>query len=155
MSGAASLLLARRPSLTPAEVRDVLTSTAVDGVGAAAEDTPGWDRYHGHGRLDVRAALERLRPVSTDGAPTPAFALRVYPNPSAGRVVLEVASDVGGPVVLEVFDALGRRVGSAVLEVPAAAGVREWPVPQGLAAGLYVVTATGPAGRLARTVTVQ
>ncbi len=54
VSGAAAILLAARPSLTPAEVRDVLSSTAVD-LGP-----PGWDQLHGAGLLQIDTAVNTV-----------------------------------------------------------------------------------------------
>src|SRR5439155_14897230 len=51
VSGAAALLLQRKPSLTPAQVRDALTRTALD-LGA-----PGRDPQYGAGLLDIAAAV--------------------------------------------------------------------------------------------------
>ena len=51
VAGAAALLRALDPSLTPASVHGVLSATAVD-LGE-----PGWDVRHGAGRLDVAGAL--------------------------------------------------------------------------------------------------
>jgi subtilisin family serine protease len=52
VSGAASLLLAQRPSLTAAQVERMLLMSADD------VDAPGWDLFTGYGRLNVRRALE-------------------------------------------------------------------------------------------------
>ncbi len=53
VSGAAALLLTVAPELAPAEVGAVIKATARDGEGDPGEDTPGWDVYHGGGRLDM------------------------------------------------------------------------------------------------------
>jgi subtilisin family serine protease len=57
VAGAAALLLSIRPELTPAQVRELLCAGADDQVGAPAQDTPGFDIYHGFGRLNVHASL--------------------------------------------------------------------------------------------------
>lgn len=57
VAGALGLLLSVEPMLTQVELRQLLASSARDGVGVPAEDTPGWDPYMGWGRLD---ALELL-----------------------------------------------------------------------------------------------
>lgn len=53
VSGVAALLLGRHPRLTPAQVREAITSSARD------VDTPGFDSRSGHGAVDVMAALRR------------------------------------------------------------------------------------------------
>jgi hypothetical protein len=57
VAGAASLLLARFPALNADQVRDLLRGSAADGVGRPEEDAPGFDVYHGYGRLDAAGAL--------------------------------------------------------------------------------------------------
>lgn len=51
VTGVASLLLARNPALTNAEVKRILLMSARD------VEAPGWDRLTGYGRLDAGAAL--------------------------------------------------------------------------------------------------
>ncbi len=60
VAGAAALLLSMEPSLTVDEVRGYLETGAADGVGAPAEDLPGWDPYMGHGRLDIATSVGLL-----------------------------------------------------------------------------------------------
>jgi thermitase len=57
VSGIAALLLSQDPSRTNSDLRQIITSTAVDQVGDPREDTPGWDQYYGYGRVDLYAAL--------------------------------------------------------------------------------------------------
>ncbi len=52
VSGVASLILAKRPNLSPVQLERMLTMSADD-----VED-PGWDRLTGYGRLNARKALE-------------------------------------------------------------------------------------------------
>jgi subtilisin family serine protease len=55
----AALLLSKNPTLTPAQVRAVLTSTAVD-IGA-----PGFDNAAGFGRIDAVAAINAVTAPTT------------------------------------------------------------------------------------------
>jgi hypothetical protein len=57
VAGLASLLLSVRPDLAPDQVRDLIRYSAADQVGRPAEDTPGFDVYHGWGRIDCGRAL--------------------------------------------------------------------------------------------------
>ncbi|MBI5511061.1 MAG: S8 family serine peptidase [Deltaproteobacteria bacterium] len=57
VAGAAGLLLAAAPALTAAEVRWLLTESARR-IGPDAYDDNGWNPRHGHGRLDVGAAMQ-------------------------------------------------------------------------------------------------
>jgi hypothetical protein len=65
VSGLAALIISERlPGLPPDTVRQIIQSTADDRVGLPSEDTPGWDQYHGWGRINAKRAL---------GIPAPAF----------------------------------------------------------------------------------
>ncbi|TVQ76093.1 MAG: T9SS C-terminal target domain-containing protein [Flavobacteriales bacterium] len=57
VAGLASLLKAQDTSRTPAQIRAIIESTAEDQVGNPIEDTPGWDQYYGHGRINAFRAL--------------------------------------------------------------------------------------------------
>lgn len=55
VAGAVALMMAANPSLSPSQLEKLLLSTTVD-LGAA-----GWDKYFGHGRVDVAAAVAAAR----------------------------------------------------------------------------------------------
>ena len=58
VTGVASLLLSKNPSLTPEQIRTILQNSADDQVGDPSEDTKGWDKYYGWGRLNAHRALQ-------------------------------------------------------------------------------------------------
>lgn len=57
VSGIASILLGQDPLRTNKDLREIITSTAVDQVGDPREDKEGWDEYYGYGRVDLYEAL--------------------------------------------------------------------------------------------------
>jgi MYXO-CTERM domain-containing protein len=61
VAGLVALMLSRDPDLSPAEVRALLHDGAEDQVGRADEDTPGFDRYHGYGRVNASHTLDLMR----------------------------------------------------------------------------------------------
>jgi hypothetical protein len=72
VAGAALLVRAKYPSLSPAQVKDRLVSTAFDNVGP-----PGWDPRTGAGDLDIFGALGgtpsaagQSQPATDEAAPT-------------------------------------------------------------------------------------
>ncbi|WP_285684368.1 S8 family serine peptidase [Actinoplanes sp. NBRC 103695] len=64
VSGAAALILAEFPDLTPQQVADRLSSTAKD------KGDKGRDDYYGHGELDLVKALTAPQPSSSSAPPT-------------------------------------------------------------------------------------
>lgn len=63
-AGIVCLLKGQDPSLTQAQVYDLLKQGAEDRVGLPAEDTPGDDLYMGWGRLNARRTLASLTPCA-------------------------------------------------------------------------------------------
>ncbi|MCO6439031.1 MAG: S8 family serine peptidase [Phycisphaerae bacterium] len=60
VAGLAALILSADPTLTPAEVRQVIRDGAID------MGTPGFDRAYGYGRIDVINSLNLLAPCMGD-----------------------------------------------------------------------------------------
>jgi len=57
VTGLVSLLLSQDSTRTPNEIYHLLTTTAEDQVGDSLEDTPGYDKYYGYGRINAYKAL--------------------------------------------------------------------------------------------------
>ncbi|MEO1434431.1 MAG: S8 family serine peptidase [Bacteroidota bacterium] len=111
VAGVAALLLAQDPSRSPEDLIQILTSTAEDEVGRPIEDTPGFDIYHGHGRLNAFQALSQIA-TSVEEPEASAPAIGVFPNPAANQVQFElpdagvrelVIRDVAGQLVDRVY----------------------------------------------------
>ena len=64
VAGLVSLMFAVDPGLSVDEIRTVLENTSEDQVGDPAEDTSGWDRYFGHGRINAYQALREVQEAS-------------------------------------------------------------------------------------------
>ena len=96
VTGIGALLLAQNPKRTPDEIRDIIRITAEDQVGYLSEDTPGFDRYYGYGRVNAFDALSYQQLVSkTTNSKLKNLQIEIYPNPSSHEVLLnwEVSSD--------------------------------------------------------------
>ena len=87
-------------------------------------------------------SAERLAdvvPVADEGTPRPSgeLGLHIEPNPTTGRAVLRVTLAEAGPVAVEVYDALGRRISRA--ELGGTPGVHAVDLgAERLSPGLYV-----------------
>lgn len=57
VTGVVSLLLSKNLALTCDQIRGILRNSADDKVGDPSEDTEGWDKYFGWGRLNAHKAL--------------------------------------------------------------------------------------------------
>jgi subtilisin family serine protease len=133
VAGAASLLLSLRPELTPAQVRELLCAGADDQAGAAHEDRPGFDPYHGYGRLNIHSSLllaQTTLNITAAANGTVQLRWQAPLNASAKQpFLIETASDPTGP---------WHSHGEASAEIRINAGSAEWSSasPPGTAAGL-------------------
>ncbi len=145
VAGAAALMLAADPALTPTEVTDLLTSTAVD-LGAA-----GWDSSFGAGLLRVDAAVEAAYAAATAGGPGGGTAVELLGGTGA------VSDTVAAAIAALTGSTPTRRAGAdrygtaaAVSAASFAAGVPAVYVatgenfPDALAAGPAAAAAGGP-----------
>lgn len=90
--------------------------------------------------------------VATEAGPVESDALwGVDPNPARSVVRIRYRP-APGPATVDVFDALGRRVGSVYEAV--ADGQAEWHIPAGLAGGVYTLRIRTSEGQGTRAVTV-
>jgi len=112
-SGITCLLKARFPKLTHRGAHALLRAGAEDQVGKASEDLPGWDEYHGYGRLNAARSLDAL---GLEGAPKrpgegDLVRLTTHGGQPGGAVVLFIVEVDGAPVWialdLSTFDADG------------------------------------------------
>jgi subtilisin family serine protease len=72
----AALLLSNNPTLSPAQVQNILTSTALD------IEAPGFDNLAGHGRIDALAAINAVAAPTTTTT-MPGIATTTMPSGSS------------------------------------------------------------------------
>ncbi|UCF66182.1 MAG: S8 family serine peptidase [Acidobacteriota bacterium] len=82
VSGLAGLIETIYPSVGRDEAKHLVYSGAEDQIGRPIEDTPGWDQYHGWGRINMQRTLEATRSSAS---------LRVE-GKTATRLFLETAN---------------------------------------------------------------
>lgn len=101
VAGVCAMLRALFPRMRQDQAERLLRAGADDQVGKAAEDTAGFDIYHGYGRLNARATLELAQTSITGGALTEQGLVVSWSAPSNAVArrpfVLERAALAGGP----------------------------------------------------------
>jgi thermitase len=87
VTGLASLLLAQDPHRTPADIKAIIEKTADDQMGNPLEDTPGWDKYYGFGRINAyRALSEKYIGKNID---LNERTIKIYPNPARQNFICD------------------------------------------------------------------
>ncbi|MCS7083307.1 MAG: T9SS type A sorting domain-containing protein [Bacteroidetes bacterium] len=119
--------------------------------------SPGWYRYTNSNNLLMSVRIvERIPTAIAEEAPTPDRLLleAVYPHPVNGRAWVRYQTPRAGPVRLELYDVLGRRV-RVLLETTTPAGAHEVSFSAaGLSAGLYWLLLSDGQSRQTRPVVV-
>ncbi|KQR93585.1 hypothetical protein ASG01_10475 [Chryseobacterium sp. Leaf180] len=138
VAGIASLIFSKNPSLTPAQVRSILQSTAEDQKGLPSEDTFGFDKYHGYGRVNAFSALSSPLVLAVKNEALKATGLSVI-NP-VGFHQLEIfvnENKLTGSADLQIITFDGRIIGEKHLVLKQ--GKNTVPVSD-LIAGSYILT---------------
>lgn len=133
VSGLAALLLAQNPQRSPDDIKAILQQTAEDQVGDPAEDTPGWDKYYGFGRVNAFRALSQL--VDAPEAGEGVQRLSIAPNPFNNSTTLRWEQPVSDALVL-LCDAFGREC----RRITSVFGQSAVLYREDLPAGIYVVS---------------
>lgn len=105
VSGLAALLIAQNPNRSPAEIKSIIEMSSDDQVGNPSEDTPGWDQYYGHGRVNAFAALSGLTSVRSIDMSETDFML--YPNPADKRFTVKFPANAEQ---IQIFNTLGQTI---------------------------------------------
>lgn len=111
VAGIASLIFSKNPALTPAQVRNILQSTAEDQKGLASEDTFGFDKYHGYGRVNAFSALSSPMVLSVKNEAVKNTGLSVI-NPVLNHQLQIIVNDqkLSGNADVQIITFDGRKV---------------------------------------------
>lgn len=136
VSGLAALLLAQNPAITPAQIKNLIQSTAKDQVGDPAEDTPGWDQYYGFGRINAHIALLSVSGIRENKMNDQLYTL--YPNPNNGILNVILSGNPAGMAYIRISNYLGQETYQSelknqktTLSIPPIPGVYLVKVTQG------------------------
>ncbi len=112
VTGLASLIYVVNPNLTPAQVKNIIETTAKDQVGIPVEDIAGWDKYMGWGRIDAyQALLTAQTTIGVKNKTDYSARLQLYPNPFNERVYFlfdDASANTMHSIVI--YDVMGKMV---------------------------------------------
>lgn len=110
VTGAIALMLEATPTLTPAEVKNILKQTAINDINtgnAKQNPSPVW----GYGKLDAYEAVKYT--LNTTGIKDQNMMLfDIYPNPFSGELSLSLSEQGAGMVMINLYDLQGRAIRS-------------------------------------------
>jgi thermitase len=107
VTGLATLLKAQDNSRSAETIATIIKNTADDLVGDPSEDTLGFDRYYGFGRINAERALCGTNDVTTSYIDLPD--LLFFPNPSHGCVSAHIEGLSVKYADVAVYDMHGRQ----------------------------------------------
>jgi hypothetical protein len=113
--GVISLMLSLDSSLTFKQVYDLLKESAVDQSGRPDQDTPGWDPYHGWGRINAYRAL-RLLQERSKAVPQSFGVSYNYPNPFNSSTIIQYELKYPMHVSINIYNLLGQPVVTLLAE---------------------------------------
>ena len=104
VTGLAGLLKNLNPDLTNVDIRNIMAATAFD------YGDQGWDAVYGFGMINAVGAVEAALGVAASTKELNANeVLRLYPNPAADRLYLDMKIDAK-EISAEIMDITGKRV---------------------------------------------
>jgi subtilisin family serine protease len=146
-AGIVALLLQAKPTLTPAEVKDLLFQSAIKDTHTGALPATGTNNW-GHGKINAYGALKLLAQqlnVSQTSSKGGDLDCTLFPNPGAGALTLHHTGLAAEDLMVNVYTSAGQVAIS-----------RSWTVAPGisaldidtrdLASGVYLVQITGKKG---------
>lgn len=107
VTGVIALMLANNPNIDVSSIKDIIRTTAEDEVGRPEEDLPGWDKYHGAGRLNAFQALNALS-TSIKEENKLENDYSIFPNPLNKNHELVIKFDHSSSRFLLIHDVNGR-----------------------------------------------
>ncbi len=147
VSGITSLLLQVKPDLSPQEIKDIYTLTAIKD-GFTGTIPVGGNNTWGNGKVNamgsVMRALQLVTNVNTIS--NSGIECNVFPNPNVGIFSIDYFGKSEGSLVLECFDLAGKMIKSEIRVTSAGynSNQLDWSA---LSNGVYYLQISGKEGR--------
>jgi len=144
VTGAVALMLEADPTLTPREVRDILSQSAYEDSGTGVITTLEDSLFWGSGKIDVDKAIELVEQGRTKNIPFAAASssARFVRSSETGGLELQLESDLAEKIHIQLLDLRGRVVFEADSEM--ALGISSIPFSMtSMASGAYLYRIVG------------
>lgn len=124
-SGILALLLQINPSLTPAQMKNIIFTTAIED-NFTTNLPPQGNNIWGHGKINaygaVKMLLQQMGVYNYSGSKLDCV---LFPNPSNGKFTIDYTAPVSETVNVEVLDITGRNVLAETWKVNAGANLKD------------------------------
>lgn len=153
VSGIVSMMLQIKPDLTPQQVKDIFTETAIHDNFTGTIPAGGNSSW-GNGKVNAYGAVKRVLQL-TSGFQEIAEATadcNVYPNPANGAFSIDYTSPGAERVNVEIYDLVGRPILSDTWAVAAGRNVRQFDLKE---SGIYFIKLSSRAGYIPVKVVVE
>ncbi len=153
-SGIVALLLQASPTLTPAQMKSYIFSTAITDANTGVLPAAGTNNW-GHGKINAYGALRALvHDVSVQELKGRKLDCVVFPNPNNGSFVLDYNGDRAEQLSVSVHSVSGQLVYAKQWQVNT--GSNRVPIDMSAAAkGVYIIDVKGEGGSVSMKAVVQ
>lgn len=145
-AGGAALVWSMKPSLTNAQLRDILISTTTD-ISPA-----GWDKYTGYGKFNLEAAV--LAAIAVEENPVQKLKFDISPNPATSFLTINLYLPTSQNVSLKIFNSAGKEVKTIIEENKQAGDYNTIISTHGLSSGIYFAKLKGEGLNFSKKITL-
>lgn len=140
-TGVIALMLELKPTLTPQEIKDILSQTARQDNFTGPVPNNTW----GGGKLDALAAIQAVSNLVPTGDPRlETVGMKLFPNPTAGELFFSFPQTQSVPKSIVITNHMGQTVRQLSAKEIQNQSIDTQPLPK----GVYYLSAEGPGYRL-------
>jgi len=152
-SGIIAMMLEADPSLTPAQVRNILVQTAILDTFTRVLPAQGTNTW-GHGKINAYAAIKAAQTASGILPLSETSECKLYPNPNTGKFTIAYTGDKTQILTVEIYDIMGGLIHSENWKVSGNGDVKNFDLSN-LSAGMYVAKVSSTQGTTVNKITIE
>jgi thermitase len=147
VSGLASLLWAKNSGTSVHEIENIIFAACDDEVGDPDEDVPGWDPFHGFGRINAWKALSGVAGQLNDQ-------IDIFPNPASQELNIDYRFRDATSASISIVNNAGQVV-RTIREKEVIRSGRHTVTVEGLDKGFYYILITAGNNVISRKIVIR